>query len=155
MDVGCGFGGSTAALKQLFPGVPVFGTNRPGITQTRVASRYGEAFGFTVVENGDPDVTPGRVLVFASEYFEHFYNPVAHLNFLSAWMRPDWWVIASTFNSRSIGHFPAYRHNSEVVPGRAIGRRFNGQLRADGFRALKLGFWNNRPAVWERTAEPK
>ena len=31
-----------------------------------------------------------------------------------------------------------------------VSRKFNAALREAGYTTIKTGFWNNRPAVWER-----
>jgi hypothetical protein len=145
-DVGCGLGYSTAALRAAFPGATVFGTNLPGTIQTAFAERLGVELGFDVVPALDRPVD----LLFASEYFEHFQEPVAHLRDLLR-AEPSVVVTASTFNAASIGHFPAYLIDGETLDGPATSRRFNNELRSSGYAKIETGFWNNRPAVWRQT----
>lgn len=148
-DVGCGFGHTTAALKEIFPDARVFGTNLPDTAQFRIAEEQGKLHGFEMV----PDVSrvDGDVdLVFASEYFEHIFRPIEHLAGILR-KRPTIFMVASAFGTKSIGHFPSYAIGKQIVPGNLVGRKFNDFLRAHGYERLatpKSGFWNNRPAVY-------
>lgn len=147
VDVGCGFGFTTAALKQLFPSAKVYATNLPNTFQYRVATRTAEMYGFTLV----PDVThiPERAdLVFASEYFEHFPEPVAHLEEIIRAIQPKSWLIANAFTAKAIGHFINYRVNGAESDGKATSRAFAKTLNQHGYKKIKTNLWNNRPSYW-------
>jgi SAM-dependent methyltransferase len=140
VDVGCGFGYTTAALAQLYPlALRVSGTNLPGIQQ-----RIAEGLGVRVL----PSVDAPADLVFASEYFEHFAEPVEHLRSILDVAAPTYLVTANTFNSRSIGHFPSYRVDGETLSGPATSRAFGAEMRRRGYAKLKTGLWNERPTFW-------
>lgn len=146
-DLGCGIGYSTAALAEVFPDAEVVGTNLPGTTQYRVAS----ALGVTMAADlASAPLERPVSLVFASEYFEHFYEPVVHLREVLAAADPLMLVVASTFTQPSIGHFPLYRLAGVDTPGRKVARQFNAVLVEAGYERVDTGFWNNRPQVWTR-----
>lgn len=140
VDLGCGFGYTTLALREAFPAARIYATN-VGAAQSAVARSLGI------------DVRPGvdeRVdLVFASEYFEHFERPINHLDDVLEVARPRYVVAASTFTQDAPGHFTAYRdRDGEVIPRKSTSRVFNAVLRGRGYRAVETRFWNGRPAVW-------
>lgn len=147
-DLGCGFGYTTAAIKELFPKAEVCGTNLKGTTQYAVATDIGKQRGFSVV----PDIMnlpSGQAdLIFASEYFEHIERPVEHLIHVCKTAKPRALIMANAFGARSTGHFNVYKNGDEVIPNKKIGRLFNKTLRELGYTQLKAGLWNNRPAIW-------
>ena len=147
-DLGCGIGYSTAALRDLFPGADVYGTQLPG-PQADIARTHG----VTV----HTDVQPDTDVVFASEYFEHFQEPITHLQHVLTAARPRALIIASTFTSPSAGHFPEYVVTEDdtlygghrTVPGRTASRLFTEELHRHGFREMPgVNIWNHRPRIW-------
>lgn len=152
VDLGNGLGFSTAALREVFPAAQVIGTNLPDTIQWKIASMMANDSGFRMVSDLGR-VQTGRAggLVFASEYFEHFYRPVEHLDEVLNTLRPEHLVIASTFNSPSIGHFKRYRVAGQDLPGIQTSRAFNGRLRERGYAKVPWQVWNNRPTVWAKT----
>ena len=142
IDLGCGFGYSTAGLKELFPHATVTGTNLETSVQFKVATKIGRERGFSMV----PAATERADLVFASEYFEHFDRPIAHLLDVIRTCEPKYFVIANAFGATSIGHFRTYEG---TIPNYMIGRFFNDALRKNGYERVETNFWNNRPAVWK------
>jgi hypothetical protein len=89
-------------------------------------------------------------LVFASEYFEHFEEPIAHLVEVVELTRPRALLIANAFSAKSIGHFDEYVVDGRRVSGDVVGRRFNDTLRRIGYSKIETRLWNNRPAYWKR-----
>lgn len=144
IDLGCGFGYSTAGLKELFPNAEVTGTNLRESFQFKVAEKLGQSHGFRMIEA----IEKPTDLVFASEYFEHFYEPIAHLRDVLDIGKPKALVIANAFGTESIGHFEEYLDRGEKISGRTIGRAFNNELRERGYKKAKTRFWNSRPTVW-------
>lgn len=143
LDLGCGIGYSTRALKALFP--VVAGTNLADTPQFAMAAEIGAEAGFEVV------TTPRAAdLVFASEYFEHFERPAEHLREIIEIVAPRALLIANTFTSPSIGHFPAYRDGTNTLRGVEMSKAFNATLRAAGYVQQKTKMWNQRPALWRR-----
>jgi hypothetical protein len=148
-DLGCGVGYTTAALKELWPEATVYGTNLPGTTQYRIAKMLGQEYCFNV----EPCVSTPVDLVFASEYFEHFERPVEHLRAILDVGQPRYLVVANSFGSRSIGHFNTYLDGNTKISNKAIGRRFNCYLKSRGYQQISTRFWNNRPALYERSQQ--
>lgn len=148
VDVGCGFGYTTAALKQLYPQATVYGTNIPHTVQWSIARRMSEKHHFKLVSDVK-EIPDNADLVFASEYFEHFYNPIEHLLHICNTIHPKAWLIANTFTSPAIGHFNTYKTHKGLLSGKEVSRLFNNTLRDKGYTKIKTKLWNNRPAYWK------
>lgn len=137
LDVGNGAGLTTRALASVWPGAFVSGTNT-SVRQVVAAQRIGVR------------ITPEQPsdVLFASEYFEHFLRPVEHLRELLSVVQPRIVITANSFGGDATGHFPVYEVNGALVtaPSRAFGR----EMRAQGFTKMRLGLWNDRPAIWAR-----
>jgi SAM-dependent methyltransferase len=149
MDLGCGPGYTTLALKQIFPDADVYGSNIRGTSQFKMAAALGKCNNFHIVgtyKNHSVD------LVFASEYFEHIQNPVSHLIDVLKSCEPKYLLIANTFTSPAIGHFYSYTHDGGWYTGKQISSMFNEALKYYGYRKIKTGCWNGRPAYWKHKA---
>lgn len=148
IDVGCGIGYSTKALGDLFPEATVFCTNLENTIQWDICN-YKEL-------NIYPDSWEiGKVdLIVAFEYFEHFENPTEHLNYLVEVNKPDYFLIANSFGTTSIGHFNHQIYNGTKVLSKRFGRIFNQELRKLGYSQLKTGIFNNKPSLWKRNSQP-
>lgn len=150
VDLGCGLGFTTTMLKQRWPSAEVIGTNIPTSFQYSVASDLAKQYGFNMEGNLE-DVGDGVDLVFASEYFEHFYQPIDHLEEVLAALKPTHLLLANAFTSDAIGHFNQYSWNGEIYSDAKMGKLFNDTLRNHGYTKAKTNLWNNRPALWTRT----
>ena len=149
VDVGCGFGLTTWALKDIWPDAEVLGTNLPGTVQYDLAEEFGLEAGFSVHPTGE-GFGPAD-LVFASEYFEHFERPLEHLAEVLDRFEPRALLVANAFGAKSIGHFDRYVvGGGEAVPGREVHRHFAEALGGRGYEKVKTNLWNNRPAYWRR-----
>lgn len=148
-DLGCGFGYTTAALKEMFPAADVQGTNVADTQQFRIGNIIGQQYGFRVVSKPDRRAD----LVFASEYFEHIINPVEHLREVLRVCEPKALIIANTFSARSLGHFDVYRDDDRLVKSKDMGRLFNRALRDQGYENVQTRLWNKRPAYWRQRAK--
>ena len=146
LDLGCGFGYTTAGLVELFPDATVTGTNLRETFQFPVAEALGAEYGFVVVDSFA--CVPFADVVFASEYFEHIPAPIEHLYALLVTARPRYLVIANGFTGRAIGHFHVYEHRGHCYPASEMSRLFNRALRKLGYRKVETNIWNNRPAIW-------
>jgi len=146
VDLGSGISYSTAALAQLLPRARVMCTSMTQ-DQRLLASLLAQRYGFEVFATTE---NIGAVdFVFASEYFEHFEDPIAHLHDVLRDLRqPSALLIANSFNTRSIGHFVKYKHGEREIDGKLYGRAFNDELRALGYRQVETSCWNARPAYW-------
>lgn len=146
VDLGCGFGYTTAALKEIFPTAKVIGTNIKGTSQFEVARKIGKQRSFTVQHS-----IPKADLIFASEYFEHHQEPLKHLEEVIKKVRPSFILFANAFGQSAIGHFCFYKHLGKTVPAKSMNRLFSDTLKERGWRKIKTGCWNNRPQFWTCT----
>ena len=149
MDLGCGFGYSTAALKEIFPRAKVVGTNFKGGTQWAMASLYARDRDFSLVGSTD-DVDGYLDLVFASEYFEHIPDPVDHLEHIIVTRHPRFFVVANSFGAMAYGHFPEYQVGGKNIGREHVGRQFSKMMQEYAYEHVKMGLWNNRPALYRR-----
>jgi len=146
LDLGCGFGYTTAGLKEFFPNSKVIGTNIKQSFQYRVAERIGIERGFTVT---DDISSVGKVdVIFASEYFEHIINPIEHLYNVLKNTNPKYLIIANGFSGTAIGHFNYYNHMNNKYSNKQMSVMFNKSLKMLGYEKIKTKVWNNRPALW-------
>jgi len=147
VDLGCGFGYTTAGLAEIFPKATVVGTNLPDAVQSKLSRRLGRRVGFKVVSSY---ARLKADLVFASEYFEHFERPVEHLVDVIQRVCPSYWLVANSFGTEAIGHFKTYKHGDSSYDGKQISRLFSRTMRDYGYERVKTKCWNNRPAYWKR-----
>jgi SAM-dependent methyltransferase len=147
VDLGCGFGYTTAALKQIFTTSTVYGTNIKGSSQYMMAEECGKKYNFSVIDSYQNMKVD---LVFASEYFEHFEKPLEHLDSILNTLSPKYLLIANTFNGKAIGHFDFYKHNNYSYDGKKISKMFNDFLRDNGYKKQDTNCWNNRPSYWKK-----
>lgn len=145
VDLGNGIGYSSAGLAEIFPRARVVGTNFPNLNQVRIA----RSLGVEVVGDAE-EVGETADVVVASEYFEHFERPAEHLREVLSVLRPTYLVVINSFTYLTYGHYERYEIDGRVLEPRATSRAFNAVVRAEGFRKVDLGFWNNRPMVWSR-----
>lgn len=151
IDIGCGIGYSTVALKELYPNAKVYGINLRGTDQWKFCAEMGKRHGFEMV--GDISEVPERAdIVLASEYFEHIIDPINHVRDIVNTVNPRYFVIANAFNTFSIGHFNTYKINREMgveeIPQEKISRIFNNELRSLGYESLKTKLFNSKPNIW-------
>lgn len=145
VDLGCGVGFTTSYLKYIFKNSNVYGTNVKGY-QWDIATELGHKNGFKIIESVNE--LDNIDIIFASEYFEHFENPIEHLNSILQ-KKPKVLFIANAFGSQSFGHFNEYKYNGNTYSNKNIGKIFNNHLKINGYIQVKCGFWNNRPTVWK------
>lgn len=143
-DLGCGFGYTTAGLKELFPRADVYGTNLQGTLQFEIAAQIGKNEQFGVSEHA----RPATDLILASEFFEHLESPIDYLEQIISTAKPKVFILANSFRAVSIGHFPHYKHQDALIANTRISRLFNKMLRTNGYVMLRTRFWNNRPTIW-------
>ena len=70
----------------------------------------------------------------------------------SSKFNPKYLILANAFNTRSVGHFIKYKQGGVTcLDQKEATKHFNYRLREMyGYKKLYLGFWNDRPNVWER-----
>lgn len=146
IDLGCGLGLTTMMLKKYFPNSNVIGTNVSNTYQWKISNYISKVYNFSLSEVL-PNVS-GNIVIVASEYFEHFLEPINELkNCLN--IKPQYIICANTFNGNpSPGHFQFYKNENTMYNGSKISRLFNKTLKEYGYINLKTGYWNNRPSVW-------
>jgi len=148
LDLGCGFGFTTAALLELFPKARVIGTNLEESFQYDFCADLAEAKGFEIRPEA-PDLK-NVDLIFASEYFEHFQNSLEHVFEVITCCRPRMLVVANGYNGHAIGHFHHYLYRGAAFPAKQTSLNFGTMMRHLGYEKQKTTIWNNRPAVWIR-----
>jgi len=149
VDIGCGLSYSTCALKQIFPAAQAYAVNLRGTKQWTFCDAMSKSYDFKLV--GDVKEIESDVdLVFASEFYEHLENPIAHVRQVVTSLKPKYMVIANSFNVWAIGHFNEYYFDGRVVDQKEAGREFNKYVRSLGYESIKCGMWNNKPLVWRK-----
>lgn len=146
-DLGCGFGFTTLALKEVLPNLRVNATNLETSYQFKLAKKNFE--GKDIALFGDTSQVGQTDIVFASEYFEHFERPIEHLVEVLK-MSPKVLILANTFKGTAIGHFNTYKDGKDSIPNSQMARKFNAFLRSQGFKKMTTKIWNQRPALWVR-----
>jgi SAM-dependent methyltransferase len=147
-DLGCGIGFTTVGLKEIFTNAEVIGTNVSTSLQAKIASILGEEFNFSIKDK----IEEHQDLIFASEYFEHFYNPIDHLREIIEAGSPNYLLVANAFNSPATGHFPEYEIDNKLYNGKNTARKFAETLKDCNYEKVNLGYWNSRPTVWRKAA---
>jgi SAM-dependent methyltransferase len=145
LDLGCGFGYTTAGLKEFFPEASVVGTNVKESYQFEIARKTGTERGFSITDNIE---SVGLVdVVFASEYFEHIVNPIEHAYNLINKTKPKIFIIANGFSGIAIGHFNEYYHKGKKYNPNEMSKMFSKFLAHMGYKKIKTKIWNNRPSL--------
>ena len=150
-DLGCGIGLTTASFKQLFPNIPVVGTNIEQTTQYKICKKFSQDYGFQM-QTDLSGIKPGG-LVFASEYFEHIESPIEHLIDVIKSVKPSRLLIANAFGAKAVGHFNFYKFNGKQYTGKQISKIFNDALRKFGYEKVPTKLWNSRPTYWRLKAK--
>lgn len=147
IDLGCGFGYTTATLKEIWPNSVVYGTNIKDSVQFKFATELGKKYNFSIIEdfkNIKADT------IFATEYFEHFYEPIVHLEEVLLNIKPSNLIIANSFGPKAIGHFDKYLYDGRLIPSKEMNKIFSSKLKQFGYVKIKTSFWNNRPSIWKK-----
>lgn len=148
VDLGCGLGFSTAALCEIYPNAEVFGIEIEGTKRYEITEVVGNLYGFKVYPDFE-HLDSKMDLVFASEYFEHFRDPVEHLIKVINCLHPRALIVANSFGVVAIGHFDLYSIFGEIVSPKKASIRFNNTLRFLGYEKVKTKLWNSRPTYWK------
>jgi SAM-dependent methyltransferase len=147
LDLGGGIGYSTATLAQLYPQARCFYYDLQDTFQAKFAEELANDYNFYPVYSL-LDLPTTVDVGFASEYFEHFDDPVQHLNAILNFCKPRHFFIANSFNAKAVGHFDLYWHGYEPIMPTNIGRVFNKVMRKQ-YLTVATRFWNNRPQYWQ------
>ena len=155
IDLGCGFGYSTAMIKQAFPNKEVIGTNLKDTDQYRFCEKMSQIYNFKIV-NSEYDINNNIDFIFASEYFEHIFDAPINIENLLNHLNPKYLLLANTFNQESVGHFNIYSYKNcdsnkiELIKNSNASRAFNSVLKNNGYAKIKTGLWNDRPNFWNK-----
>lgn len=144
LDIGCGFGYSTAALAEVFPDKEVYGTNLKDTFQYEIATNIGEQYGFTIGES-----LKQADILFASEYFEHFERPIEHLEHVIRSVKPKAIILANSFDVRAIGHFNTHYYREAEFTAKQMKKLFLEHLRKMCYNKIKTKCWNQRPLYFK------
>ena len=155
VDIGCGIAYTTIALKQMYTNAKVYGINLENTKQWKFCEKKAIQYDFELlgsINNINKDVD----IIFASEYFEHILKPVDHLKEIINILSPKYFIIANSFNRRSIGHFREYHVTTEPLNIETLeneenlNKIFNRSLVNFGYEKVKTKFFNNRPNIWTK-----
>ena len=151
LDLGCGIGFTTVALSEQY-NCDVFGTNIPNTLQYKINEFVVKKYGSDKCHIVDSNLgAPGKFdLIFASEFFEHITNPVELLEDILKTYKPNYFVFANSFKPKNIGHFNSYYYNNVLMDSISTSRLFSKTLKKFGYKKVETGFYNGRPAVWEK-----
>jgi len=149
LDIGNGIGYSTAALKEMFPKAEVLGYNIKNSFQDKICKLVAKDYNFKMKYNLK---NIGKVdLLFASEYFEHFEEPIKHLDEVLKFTNPENIIVANSFGTEAIGHFKMYKFDKLYFKGSIISRYFNRFLCSRRYIKQVTNCWNNRPQYWKKS----
>jgi len=149
VDIGCGISYSTCTLKEIFPTANAYAINLKDTKQWKFCEIMSERMDFNLIESIH-DVKHDVDFVFASEYFEHIYNPVEHVKEIIDAVSPKYFIIANAFNTWSIGHFRQYEHGHSIVDQKNMSKIFNTFMKSQGYIQAECKMWNNKPVIWSR-----
>lgn len=159
VDVGCGLGLSTNLLREMCPNAKVFGTNLPNTDQYTFCKTQAKKNGWILVPNSShvSHLEQGKsVFVFASEYFEHFRNPISELDGILEELKPTAIAAANAFKVRALGHFNDnyITSDGEQIKSRTMAIKFNQCLKDAGFERLnKYKCYNAKPELWTKITQ--
>lgn len=147
LDIGCGCGFCCIHLKQLYKDASVNGVNIEDTYQYKFCKNISKTFNFNIFPS-EKDIKEKIDLIFASDFFEHIEEPLDLLNDLINHFEPKFFVIANSFNTRSIGHFEEYKVNDEIIDQKKISRIFNKEMKKLGYEKIKTKYFNSRPDIY-------
>ena len=150
LDLGNGIGFSSIALSQIFPKNKLIATNVKDSYQWDLNKLLAKYYDYLLITNNDLNLNKtGEIeLTFASEYFEHFEEPIDHLSLILEKTKTKILITANAFNTDSIGHFDSYLYKGQRYEPSAISRLFGKKLKENNYIKLKTKCWNARPAIW-------
>lgn len=145
IDLGCGFGYTTASLKEIFKYSRVLGTNVEDSMQYKIAEKLSKEYNFEMSPTYKNQKTD---LIFASEYFEHFERPIEHLIDVLINTEPKYLIIANSFGPKAIGHFNSYKHLHSTLTPKQTSKIFTETLKQFDYDKIETKCWNNRPTYF-------
>jgi len=152
VDIGCGISYSTCLLKQVFPDAKVYAINLKDTKQWKLCEIMSRRFGFHLIESIH-EIEEQVDILWASEYFEHIYNPIEHVDDIINTINPKHMIIANSFNTWGMGHFTQYDVYGTITNQDKISKIFNQHLESKEYQKVKCKIWNNKPTIWKRNDE--
>lgn len=155
VDVGAGIGLSTMMLAELFPEARVYYNN---ITPSLQADFFEAHKHYCSAQNVPQAITEKDMMqhgpfdmLFASEYFEHFEDPMKQTVFLLDQVGFKQLVINNSFNVKAYGHFKEFRVSTEVEPlvPKKMSKLWLRFVRAL-YDEMEVKCWNGRPKIFEK-----
>lgn len=150
IDFGNGLGFSSIDLAKLFNKATIFGTNIANTYQMKFAEALISNINNIHIVDEEKLESKNCDIAFCSEYFEHFYEPIKHLQYLIDKYNPKYFVIANAFGVLAVGHFETYKVDNEIVDSNRIKKMFSETLKKNNYIKVKHSGWNNRPNVFVR-----
>lgn len=158
VDVGAGIGLSTMLLFDLFPDAKVYYNNiKPSLQNDffeahkfwrHVSAKNEYQYAPTFISE-DEMVQHGPFdMLFASEYFEHFEEPMKQTHFLLDKVGFKHLVINNSFNVKAYGHFNEYECVDSLTP-KQMSKLWLGNARCE-YKELDVKCWNGRPKIFEK-----
>jgi SAM-dependent methyltransferase len=149
IDFGCGIGYSTLDLCIAFPEQKIIGTNLKGIQLEICKEICKDRINVEFVTDNKFAELPVCDLAFCSEYFEHFYEPIAHLREILLTTNPKYVAVANAFRPLAVGHFNKYLISGKIRDCEATKVMFNNVL-AENYAPVTHDGFNNRPNIWKK-----
>lgn len=146
IDIGNGIGYSTRQLKTIYPDARIIGFNMKDTKQYEFCEYYSNKYNYEMIDSLDKIDTCD--LLFVSEFLEHIKSPLEYIDKFVK-LKPKYMVIASSFNTYSVGHFTSYLIDGNEVNEKQVSRIVNNYIRSKGYVKEKTGFWNNKPSIWK------
>lgn len=158
VDVGAGIGLSTMLLADLFPSARVYYNNITPSLQSEFFEEHKNAKVNNMAYKSQPvsaiteeDMrTHGPFdMLFASEYFEHFEEPIKQTDFLLNQVGFTYLVVNNSFNVKAYGHFEQFKHNEILTMPKAMSKLWLKTVR-ESYNELDVKCWNGRPKIFEK-----
>jgi len=158
VDVGAGIGLSTMLLAELFPSAKVYYNN---ITPSLQAEFFEAHKDYHAPNNKESSriqsVTEKEMMqygpfdmLFASEYFEHFEEPMKQTEFLLNQVGFKHLVINNSFNVKAYGHFNEFKYNEILtMQPKQMSKLWLRSIRAF-YDEMEVKCWNGRPKIFEK-----
>jgi 2-polyprenyl-3-methyl-5-hydroxy-6-metoxy-1,4-benzoquinol methylase len=157
VDVGAGIGLSTMLLAELFPKAKVYYNNiSPSLQHSFFESHKFYRTNCSGLSENDPAFITEEQMVqhgpfdmlFASEYFEHFEQPMLQTKFLFDNVGFKYLVVNNSFNVKAYGHFNEYECSGKLTP-KQMSKLWLGYARCD-YKEMEVKCWNGRPKIFEK-----
>jgi len=149
VDVGAGIGLSTMLLADSLPWADVHYNNIPSIQVDFFKKHKHQRIKLSserdLVKHGPFD------LILASEYFEHFEEPIKQLEFLQNEVGFKIMIVSNSFTAKSYGHFKSYIIEGREYEPRQMSAIFNSVLEGPDYDRPKVAkSWNLHPQIFIR-----